>query len=289
MEILQLRYFFESANNENFTKTAEKYMVPISSVSASVRRLENELGCKLFDRSCNRIILNNNGKRLQQALCSVFSELDEAVEDLSAISMDNREIKMLVRAMRSNVTDYIIGYNKKHPHIAFKTVFDFGETSFKNYDIIIDEKTDAYPEYERFELCSMRIRMMVSSDSPLLKKKLTLKQLCNHSFVSLNEQSNMHKILMRVCSSAGFTPNVVAQINDIKCHEKMIESGIGIGLGRENKQAKEPKNISYLDISDFNEKYVVYAYFKKHAAYGNVKHFLNYLQKQGNDEHKKAR
>ena len=34
MELLQLRYFYESAKNENFAKTAEKYMVPASSVSA---------------------------------------------------------------------------------------------------------------------------------------------------------------------------------------------------------------------------------------------------------------
>ena len=31
MELLQLRYFYESAKNENFAKTAEKYMVPASS------------------------------------------------------------------------------------------------------------------------------------------------------------------------------------------------------------------------------------------------------------------
>ena len=49
MELLQLRYFFDSAKTESFAKTAEKYMVPASSVSASVKRLEKELGCKLFE------------------------------------------------------------------------------------------------------------------------------------------------------------------------------------------------------------------------------------------------
>ena len=112
MELLQLRYFFESALCENFSKTAEKYMVPVSSVSASVKRLEEELGCRLFDRNSNSILLNANGKRLQKALYTAFSELDSAVYDLSAHSTDNREIKMLIRAMRSNITDYIIEYNK---------------------------------------------------------------------------------------------------------------------------------------------------------------------------------
>ena len=68
MEFLQLRYFFESAKNESFAKTAEKYQVPATSVSASVKRLEAELGCELFHRSSNRIMLNDNGKRLQKSL-----------------------------------------------------------------------------------------------------------------------------------------------------------------------------------------------------------------------------
>ena len=65
MEFLQLKYFFESSKNENFAKTAEKFMVPPSSVSTAIKRLENELGCELFDRKSNSILLNENGKRLQ--------------------------------------------------------------------------------------------------------------------------------------------------------------------------------------------------------------------------------
>lgn len=277
MEILQLRYFFESAKNESFTKTAEKFMVPTSSVSASVRLLEKELGCKLFDRAYNRIMLNNNGKRLQQTLFSVFSELDNTIRDLSDVNSDKREIKMLVRAMRNKITDYIIAYNKQYPNITFKIVFDYENSSFENYDIIIDEKTDVYSGYERLELFNMRIRMISASNSHLVGRKLTLKQLYNQSFISLSEKSNMHKILIRACKGAGFSPNIVAQINDMGCHEKMIASGLGIGLARENAYMGGSKNVSYLDITDFDERYVVYAYYKKESAYGNVKKFIDFL------------
>ena len=70
MELLQLRYFYESAKNENFSKTASMFLVPTTSVSAAIKRLETELGCKLFDRTANRIRLNSNGQLLQQALCA---------------------------------------------------------------------------------------------------------------------------------------------------------------------------------------------------------------------------
>ena len=42
MEMLQLRYFYESAMAESISKTAQKFMVPASSVSASIKRLEKE-------------------------------------------------------------------------------------------------------------------------------------------------------------------------------------------------------------------------------------------------------
>ena len=75
MEMLQLFYFFLSAKNQNFSTTAKMFDVPTTAVSSSVRRLEEELGCKLFDRTHNRIILNAKGQRFQQALCTVFAEL----------------------------------------------------------------------------------------------------------------------------------------------------------------------------------------------------------------------
>ena len=86
MEILQLRYFYESAKNQNFTETAKKYLVPVSAVSSSIKRLEKELRCQLFDRDANRIRLNNNGKLLQQSLCAVFHELDDTIVKLMKYS-----------------------------------------------------------------------------------------------------------------------------------------------------------------------------------------------------------
>jgi len=275
--MLQLRYFYESAQSESFAKTAEKYMVPTTSVSAAVKRLETELGCALFDRTANRIILNENGRRFRQSLCSVFDELDSAVAALAANSGDEREIRMLVRGMRRKITDFIIKYNEKYPHVAFKTVFDFQERDFSKYDIIIDEQTDAYPEYERFELFSVRLRLKCVKEDPLCDRKILLNQLRSRTFVSMGEESNMHRILQKVCNRAGFTPNVAVYSNDIECYEKLIASGIGIGLGMEEQYGPLSK-VACLDVTDFDERYTIYAYYKKQACYGNVKSFLEFLR-----------
>lgn len=278
MELLQLRYFFESAKNGSFSKTAEKYMVPATSVSASVKRLEKELDCELFHRSSNRISLNENGKKLKQSLDVIFSELDHAISSLTFASDDSREIKMLIRAMRGEITDHIVEYKTKHPHIAFKTVFDFDETDYDNYDIIVDGKTEKYIGYENIELYTTKIRLAASSRSPLCGKKLTLKQLSNQPFISIGENNGLHNLLINACKNAGFTPNIVVKSNDLLCHRKFVESGICIGLEREYPQKVIRDDTEYLNVTDFNEEQTIYCYYKKDACYGNIKHFLNSLK-----------
>lgn len=278
MEILQLRYFFESAKTENFAQTAQKFMVPTTSVSASIKRLEQEIGCKLFDRSANRVILNENGKRLQKTLWTVFTELDSTIGDLAAQTGDNREIRLLVRSMRRKVTDLIVAFNRRQPHVAFNTIFDFQDEDLSDYDIIIDEKSTAYPEYKEFPLYTTGLRLKCAVGHPLSGRKLTLQQLRNQKYISMGEASNMHKILTRACKRAGFVPDVAIVCNDIECYEKLIASGMGIGVGREEINPTGDTPMEYLDVEDFRERYSVCVYYKEAAYYGVVRSFIDFLK-----------
>lgn len=279
MELLQLRYFYESAMTENFTRTAEKFQVPTTSVSASVKRLEKELGCSLFDRVSNRIILNENGKLMQQTLCSVFRDLESVTELLAVHNQDTREVKILVRGMRRQVTELITQYSGLHKNIHFKTVFDYGNTDFNTYHIIIDEEKPNYTAFERIELFHMRLRLKTRADNPLCGQALSLNQLCTQPFIVMDTSSNMNEILTKACTRAGFTPTICVVCNDIECYDKFIAAGMGIGIGRENTKADgQIEGIQDLDVVDFKEHYTVYAYYSPKEYYGNVKDFIDFLK-----------
>ena len=51
MELRQLEYFVAVAEEANFTRAAERVHISQSGVSAQIRRLENDLGATLIDRS----------------------------------------------------------------------------------------------------------------------------------------------------------------------------------------------------------------------------------------------
>lgn len=273
MELLQLRYFYDSARCESFAKTAEKYMVPASSVSASIRRLEGELGNKLFNRTSNRIVLNENGKRLKKTLEKVFSELDQTVTDITCPT-DDKRIRLLLRTMRSKATDYIIEYRKNHPNVAFEFVMALNDEDFADFDVIIDVYSERYADYAWFEIRRERVRLCVTADHPLAGKELTMKQLKEQRFVTMG--GNMHALIEKACSDAGFAPNVVAKINDIACYNKVLRSGIAIGHRREcGENAGE--GLCYLNVTDFEQIQRMCVYYKKDMD-GAVKNFVEYLR-----------
>ena len=277
MEILQLRYFFMSAKNENLSTTAKAFGVPTTAVSSSIRRLEQELGCKLFDRTHNRIMLNARGRRFQQALCTVFAELDKAVEDISADYTDKREIKVLVRGMRREVIGLLSKFSSIHPNVAFQIAFS-GED---DYDIIIDDGKDIYEDYQKFELYSLRLHLKCSPKDPLCQRQLSMSDLCNQTFVSLGQESNMHRILTNACIRKGFRPKIAASCNDIECYEKLVAMGMGIGIGRERLipfNGNDQIETVNLNVSDFNEHYTVYAYYQERDYFGNVKKLIDFIK-----------
>ncbi len=278
MEILQLRYFYESAINQSFSKTAEKYMVPLTSVSASIKRLENELNCTLFNRYSNRIELNENGKKLQNSLCMIFDELNNVVQSLSPKTEDKQEIKISVRAIRNEIAEHIIEYSAMHPNVSFKTIFNFTDENMDDYDIIIDDKSDSYINYENFEFCNRRIFLLVSFLSPLAGKKLRLKELWNQPFISTGENTNTHKMLLKACRNEGFTPNFVIHTNDLLCYNKYIEAGVGIGVGRTDTLESKNNSLTALDVTDFIARQSVYVFYKTQTAQGNIKDFLQFLK-----------
>ena len=279
MEILQLRYFYLSAKNENFSTTAKIFGVPTTAVSSSVRRLEEELGCKLFDRTHNRIMLNTKGRRFQQALCTIFAELDKAVEDISTEYTDKREIKVLVRGMRREVTNLLSEFNAMYPNVAFKLAFS--ESGDNDFDIIIDDDKDIYSNYKKFELYSLRLHLKCSPNNPICQRQLSMSDLCDRAFVSLGQESNMHRIFTNACIRKGFHPKIAAFCNDIECYEKLVAMGMGIGIGRERLLPINGNNnieTVNLNVSDFNEHYTVYVYYRERDYFGNIKKLIDFIQ-----------
>ena len=117
MELLQLRYFRDAAEMENFSKAAEKNLVPQPSISKTISKLEQELGVRLFDRNGKKISLNTNGRYFYEKVNLALTQLDDGINHFKTplqtnisiyIQAGNRFISMLTADFLTSTSDIFV-------------------------------------------------------------------------------------------------------------------------------------------------------------------------------------
>jgi DNA-binding transcriptional LysR family regulator len=85
MELSQLEVFLAVARERRFSRAADKLFRTQSAVSQTVRKLEDELGEALFDRSSREGVLTDAGKVLYEYAEKLINLRTEAAESLSEL------------------------------------------------------------------------------------------------------------------------------------------------------------------------------------------------------------
>ena len=237
------------------------------------------MGCKLFCRSANRISLNDKGKIMRDSLRVIFDEMDHMLQAVSGSADDTKEIKILVKAIRSLITEQIIQYKNKYTHTRFKLVADFDETDLDDYDIIVDTESDLYTGYGSVKLGTQRIFCYAPAGSELHTRRFRLEQLAQLPFVLMSQQGNHGKLFLTACKKAGFSPNIVAQVNDSACFRKIILSGIAVGVtGEFAAGTEENAALVPLNITDFKYEQPICMYYKNEKNHGNTAKFMSFVR-----------
>lgn len=278
MEMLQLRYFYDSARTESFSKTAKKYMVPVSSVSASIKRLEKELDTELFTRMGNRVLLNEKGKQFLSVVSNTLSHLDMGVSALSANLSGEETISILCLCTRKTIVRQILKFNRLYPSVFFDVQLEDEPENYEKYDIIISDPKKEFAEYESFPWCRYAVRVEALDTDPLCKESITLRDLKDRLFVISNVYGGAFELFSQACEKKGFTPKVFLKCNDYTCWNLAVLSGTCLGLNFGNLTGTNSPNTQYLAISDFNEYFVGNVYYKGEVYNGTVRRFIDFLK-----------
>jgi DNA-binding transcriptional LysR family regulator len=86
IELRQMRYFLAVADELNFTRAAERLHLAQQALSASIRRLEEQLGVALFVRSTRKVELTVAGEILVEGARAVVAAAVDAVERVHQVA-----------------------------------------------------------------------------------------------------------------------------------------------------------------------------------------------------------
>lgn len=228
MELLQLKYFCDAAQTQNFSLTAKRYFVPPSSISQAMKRLENELGTELFVHNGNKISLAEAGKRFYDKVKPALNLLEEAMQEAAAAQQEmSGTLSLLIFCNRRLVSQAIEAFTKDYPSIKFVLHYTQQDTPC---DIVIGEKPLA-GYCERALLVDEEILLAVSRSHRLAaKKEISVSDLYGESFICMPKGHSLYAIAEDICSYAGFLPNIAIQTTDTFYIRKYVEIGLGIAF-----------------------------------------------------------
>ncbi len=277
MEFLQLRYFQHAAKTENFSHTASFFSVPPSSVSASVKKLEQELSVSLFDRTRNTLALNENGKRFLKAVETVFSEIERAKNDMAEISgQPGGKIRMCINTSRHIITKIISDFRVQYPNVSF--MLDFGGSrNDRDYSIIITDSGVEGEEFKRYDFLTEEIMLAVHKSNPLAKRKqISASMLAGEKFICLHPKYSLRTITEDVCARAGIRPDIVIECDDPQCITDYLKMGLGVSLFPAVSWKNElEQSLTLLRIGEGVYRRT-YAYLNQNAS-ASAKMFLRHM------------
>lgn len=183
MTIKQIHYFLAVAEAESFTHAARNYFIAQTAMSQQISALEKELGFLLFRRNNRSVSMTDAGKVLYRRLRPLVVEMEQAVEEASAVAGIQRQvfrIGMFDQAVNRFLAPALRAFAQQEPDASVELISDnhimLQEAIVnRNLDVMLLGKQYYTPKsaIEAIELFTYQAPdyvLSVQKDSPLAEK-----------------------------------------------------------------------------------------------------------------------
>jgi LysR family hydrogen peroxide-inducible transcriptional activator len=215
MELHQLRYFLAVARFRSFTRAAEHEHVAQPSLSQQIRKLEDELGGRLFDRLGRKIAVTPLGARFLEHARRVLEEVEGARHEATEM-LGLRRGSVGLGAIPT-VAPYLLprvlpAFRKAHPHI---------------------NVTVRGSEFEAEALCREAMVLVVPRDHLLRRRagrRVALSEVAHEPFLLLKEGHCFRDDVFEICKRSRLSPQVAFEGGQFETLVAMVAAGAGITL-----------------------------------------------------------
>ena len=241
MELRQLRYLVALAEELNFTRAAAREHVAQPALSQQIRRLEDEVGLPLVERTTRQVALTEAGGVLVARARRVLAELEAAGTELQALrGMDTGHVT--IGAMHTmgpvDLSLPLALFHDRHPGVGL-TVRE--QSSEEMAEMLrVDELDLAFLSVtERVESHGLGLHQLVSEelvvllplDHPLSgRPKVRMAELADEQFISFRSGARLRELLEAAGRQVGFEPRVTLESNESQRIRRLVARGFGVSI-----------------------------------------------------------
>jgi DNA-binding transcriptional LysR family regulator len=261
MDLRQLRYLVALAEERNFTRAAAREHIAQPALSQQIRRLEDELGLAVVERTTRQVTITDAGNLLVARARRMLAELEAAnVELLALKGMERGRVR--VGTMHTmgpvDVSLLLAIFHERHRGIDL-TVRE--QSSEELAEMLRDDELDLafLSVTERVESHGLGLHRLVLEELVVLlspdhrlagRRRLRIAELECEEFISFREGARLRELLFAAARGAGFEPNVKLESNESQRIRRLVGRGMGVAILPRSDAVAPGADVAVAELSD---------------------------------------
>lgn len=300
MDLKPFTYILRVSELQNITKAAESLYISQSSLSHYIKKVENNLGAEIFDRSTNPLTLTDAGKLYIETAKDVLTRLERLEDGIEKINSHQKgTIRVGIPKSRGSfLLPYILPeFMKKYPEINIKLsqknsnalLSELNENSI-DFAIIppfdLEDDFSSIPIYQE-ELFFVTSPQLLPIDFDSEKKVINnLAILNDFPMILSNKNHGIRKAADSIFQQFNIQPNIILETSNNETAYRMASTGIG-GAIVPNITLQSVNSINKIQaysITDSGLNWPVSAIIKKNRQLTPpMREFIQMISKTAND------
>lgn len=205
ISLRHLRCFSAVAETGSFTLAAQRLFQTQSSLTATIKQLEEAAGLRLFDRTTRRVELTKDAMWFKVIADRILRDFDNAINDLQAVSkgqLGHIKIAAAPSMMTHILAPTLLAFRKSFPDIAI-SVYDEGSDKIERSvlngekDFGLSSRLNNFPDLDYLPVLADPFGVVFPSDHPLAQHKspITWKDLIPYEYIGLTKDTGIGALL----------------------------------------------------------------------------------------------
>jgi LysR family transcriptional regulator, transcription activator of glutamate synthase operon len=241
MELRQLRYLVALADEQHFTRAAAREHIAQPALSQQIRRLEDEIGLALVERTTRYVSLTDAGELLVARGQRILAELDAAnaeLEALRGVQTGHVAVGSMHTMGPVDVSLALAIFHERHPEVEL-TVREQSSEELAEM-LRVDELDLAFLSVtERVESHGLALQQLVSEELVVVlprehrlarRRRIRMAELAGEQFVSFRPGARLRELLELAGRQAGFEPRVTLESNESERVRRLVARGMGVAI-----------------------------------------------------------
>lgn len=262
-EIRWLEAFVAVAEELHFGRAALRLHTSQSPLSQTIRKLESDLGTRLFERNTRSVALTPAGHALLPRAYRVLQEMrlarEAAQTEVAGIrgkirigfsgAVNHLTLPPLTRAVRRLYPDIELDLTSR-----VRTADGLASVANGTLDLaFVGFPESPVPSVTARLVAREEIGAVLPLDHPLAREtSIPLQSLAGDDFISppMDGSSAMTEVLLASCMAAGFRPRVVQELSDPYMVLTFVAAGVGVTLMSSGIAGIIPSGATYVALED---------------------------------------